>query len=73
MFNKTLIAKETIMEDCLDSMKPILANVESSWFDQSENNLFSIAEQNKISILEYLDNKLVYWSDNEFDVPSLLY
>jgi hypothetical protein len=32
---------------------------------------FSVAEKNKISILEYLDNKLVYWSDNEFDVPPV--
>jgi hypothetical protein len=26
MFNKTLIAKETIMEECLNNMKPVLAN-----------------------------------------------
>src|SRR5450759_1027613 len=70
MFNKTLIAKETVMEDCLNAMKPILANVNHHG-SISENNLFSIADQNKISILEYLDNKLIYWSDNEFDVPAV--
>ena len=70
MFNKTLGAKETIMEDCLNSMKPVLAKENHN--DQfHENNLFTVAEENKISILEYFDNKLVYWSDNEFDVPPI--
>ena len=70
MFNKTLIAKETIMEECLNNMKPILAN-ENHHGSNIENDLFSVAENNKISILEYFDNKLVYWSDNEFDVPPV--
>jgi two-component system, NtrC family, nitrogen regulation sensor histidine kinase NtrY len=69
MFNKTLIAKETIMEDCLNGMKPILAK-ENKIDTISQNNLFTLAERNNISILEYLDNKLAYWSDNEFDVPA---
>jgi two-component system, NtrC family, nitrogen regulation sensor histidine kinase NtrY len=68
MFNKTLAEKETIMNDCLNAMKPVLANVNHHG-SVSENNLFSIAEQNRISILEYIDNKLIYWSDNEFEVP----
>ncbi|MCX6325352.1 MAG: HAMP domain-containing sensor histidine kinase [Bacteroidia bacterium] len=71
MFNKTLAAKEKIMEDCLNAMKPILAR-EDHHGSISENNLFSVAEQNKITILEYIDNKLVYWSDNGFDVPPFL-
>jgi len=70
MFNKTLIAKETIMEECLNNMKPILAN-ENHHGSDTENDLFSVAEENSISILEYFDNKLVYWSDNEFDVPPV--
>ena len=70
MFNKTLIAKETIMEECLNNMKPILAN-ENHHGSNIENDLFSVAENNKISILEYFDNKLVYWSDNDFDVPPV--
>jgi len=69
MFNKDLIAKEMIMEDCLNAMKPILAN-EDHHGSISENNLFLIAEQNKITILEYLDNKLNLWSDNQFNAPS---
>jgi len=70
MFNKTLIAKEAIMEDCLNAMKPILAK-ENHHGSGTENDLFSVAENNRISILEYFDNKLVYWSDNEFDVPPV--
>src|SRR5674476_1440765 len=68
MFNKTLVVKETILEDCLNDMKPILAS-ENHHGSITENKLFSIAEKNRISILEYVDNKLWYWSDNEFDVP----
>ncbi|MCX6321954.1 MAG: HAMP domain-containing sensor histidine kinase [Bacteroidia bacterium] len=71
MFNKTLSAKEKILEDCLNAMKPILA-IKDHHGSVSENNLFTIAEQNKITILEYFDNKLVYWSDNGFSVPSVL-
>jgi len=71
MFNKTLGAKEKIMEDCLNGMKPILAN-EDHHGSISENNLFAVAEQNEITLLEYIDNKLVYWSDSGFDVPAFL-
>lgn len=67
-FNRTLGEKEKIMEDCLNGMKPILARGEPHG-SSSENNLFSVAEHNKITILEYIDNKLFYWSDNGFDVP----
>ena len=68
MLNKTLAVKETILEDCLNDMKPILAS-ENHHGSVTENKLFSVAEKNRISILEYVDNKLWYWSDNEFDVP----
>jgi two-component system nitrogen regulation sensor histidine kinase NtrY len=71
IFNKTLSAKEKILEDCLNAMKPILASKDHHG-SVSENNLFTIAEKNEITILEYFDNKLVYWSDNGFDVPPAL-
>jgi signal transduction histidine kinase len=70
-FNRTLNEKEKIMEECLKGMKPVLAR-ENHHGSVSENNLFSKAELNRITILEYIDNKLVYWSDNEFDVPTLI-
>ena len=52
-------------------MRPILAK-ENHHGSISETDLFSIAEENDITILEYIDNKLVYWSDNGFDVPVIL-
>ena len=39
-FNKILGEKERIMEECLNTMKPILARNGSSW-SNTENNLFS--------------------------------
>jgi two-component system, NtrC family, nitrogen regulation sensor histidine kinase NtrY len=71
MFNKTLIDKETILEDCLNAMKPILTTKDHHG-SNTENDLFTVAERNNITILEYLDNKLLYWSDNGFDVPAFL-
>lgn len=70
MFNKKLAAKEKIMDDCLNNMKPILANAIHHG-SSSEVDLFSLAEENKITVLEYIDNKLIYWSDNDFDVPRI--
>jgi len=71
MFNKTLRAKERTLEECLNAMKPIMASKDHHG-SVTENNLFTVAEQNEITILEYFDNKLVYWSDNGFYVPSVL-
>src|SRR5664280_2202123 len=59
MFNKNLVTKETIMEDCLNELKPVLAK-ENHNDTISQNDLFTSAERNQISILEYLDNKLVF-------------
>lgn len=67
-FNKVLGEKEKVMEDCLSSLKPILARGEGHG-SLSENNIFSLAEQHKITILAYVENTLVTWSDNGFDVP----
>jgi len=71
LFNKTLREKENILEECLNGMKPILAK-EDHHGSMPENNLFAVAEENNITILEYLDNKLTFWSDNGFDVPAFL-
>jgi two-component system nitrogen regulation sensor histidine kinase NtrY len=68
-FNKILNSKEKILEECLNGMKPILSE-DDHHGSITENNLFSVAENNNITILEFLDNKLIYWSDNGFNVPS---
>jgi len=70
-FNRILVEKERIMEQCLNEMKPILA-MEDHHGSMTENDIFTLAEQNKITILEYLDNKLNYWSDNDFEVPPFI-
>ena len=70
-FNRILKEKERIMENCLNGMKPVLARGETHG-STSENKLFSIAESNHITILEYIGNKLIYWSDTGFDVPRIL-
>ena len=66
-FNKVLNEKETIIDNCLNSLKLMMdkgENVSSS----AKENLFSVIE-NQGTLLEYIDNKLVHWSDNGFDVP----
>jgi len=68
MFNRKLWEKETLMEKCLNDMKPVMA-MEDHHGSVFEKNVYSVAERNKITILEYLDNKLVFSSDNSFDVP----
>lgn len=70
-FNRILKEKEKVMENCLNGMKPILARGETHG-SEPENDLFLIAEQSRITILEYIGNKLIYWSDTEFDVPRIL-
>jgi two-component system nitrogen regulation sensor histidine kinase NtrY len=70
-FNRILHEKEKIMDDCLKSLEPVIASKEHHG-SLTENKLFSLAEQNEITILEYLDDKLTYWSDNAFDVPLIL-
>ncbi|MBI5010226.1 MAG: hypothetical protein HZB98_11400, partial [Bacteroidia bacterium] len=71
VFNRVLAEKQAIMDQCLEDMKPILAEDDhhGSIF---ENNIFRIAEENNITLLEFLDEKLIFWSDNGFDVPYYL-
>jgi two-component system, NtrC family, nitrogen regulation sensor histidine kinase NtrY len=71
MFTRTLIDREKVMDDCLNSMKPILAGVNRTR-EKSDDNIFATAEKNNITILYYFDKKLVLWSDNDFDVPPVL-
>ena len=70
-FNKIIKEKEGIMQECLDGMKPILAKEEIHG-STTENRLFGLAERNGVTLLEYIDNKLLYWSNSEFNVPRVL-
>ncbi len=70
-FNRTLAEKQAVMEICLENMKPVLA-MEDHHGSVTENDIFQLAEENNITILEYIDRKLIYWSSNEFDVPNFL-
>jgi signal transduction histidine kinase len=70
-FNRTLHEKESVMNECLEGMKPILTG-ENHHGSVPENQLFSVAEKNNITILEFLDRKLNNWSNNNFDVPEIL-
>jgi signal transduction histidine kinase len=67
-FNKILSEKEKITGNCLNSLKLILDKGENIG-SITKNNLFSVIESQGITLLEYVDRKLVYWSDNSFDVP----
>jgi two-component system nitrogen regulation sensor histidine kinase NtrY len=70
-FNRILKEKEKVLNDCLNGMKPILASGEPHG-SPTENNLFSLARQNGITILEYFGDRLVSWSDTDFDVQLTL-
>jgi signal transduction histidine kinase len=66
--NRLLSEKEEILEKSLNAMEPILARSEPHG-SSSETNVFALARENEITILEYLDGRLLYWSDNNFEVP----
>ena len=69
-FNKTLTAKETITEECLLSLKSILEKGQDIG-SVSKSNLYRIIKEEGITILEYLDGKLVHWTDNSFEAPVI--
>ncbi len=70
-FNRVLWKKEKILEECLNGIKPVLSSTEGHTVPKTENRLFGLAGRHGITILEYVDGRLVYWSDNEFDVPHV--
>jgi len=69
-FNRILKEKEKIMKECIDRLQVTLSQ-EQLRGSVSEKNIFSIANKNGITILEYFDKTLVHWSDNNFDVPVI--
>ncbi|MBG0858535.1 MAG: hypothetical protein IQL11_03460, partial [Bacteroidales bacterium] len=66
-FNRIIAEKEKVMDECLDGLSLVLARGEPHG-SATEIRVFSLADQHNITILEYIDNKLFYWSDNDFDV-----
>ncbi|MBN2667213.1 MAG: hypothetical protein JXR67_11935, partial [Bacteroidales bacterium] len=71
-FNRLLKEKEKVIDQCLEGMKPILASGVPHG-TEVENSLFARAHENGITILEYLGDRLVSWSDTEFDAPRVLH
>ncbi len=69
-FIRVLNEREKTMEELLISMKPLLAD-DNHHGSVPEIDIFSVAEKNKITILEFLDDRLIDWSDNAFDVPRV--
>ena len=68
-FNRVLADKETIIDNCLNSLK-ISYNKGEDVSSDAKENLFSVIK-NQGTLLDYVDNKLVHWSDNSFDVPQV--
>ena len=66
--NRILSEKEKLTAECLTSLRDRLDNGQDSGSVQKDD-LFSIAGKEGITFLEYVDDKLVYWSDNSFDIP----
>lgn len=69
-FNRKLQEKERIMKDCLEKLRPVPGQEETTG-PISGRSISSLAAREGITILEYIDQNLVYWSDNDFDVPGL--
>ncbi|MGQ9619528.1 MAG: sensor histidine kinase [Bacteroidales bacterium] len=69
-FNRILKTKETIMEECLASLKSLLEKGEEIG-SISKSDINNIIREKEITVLEYLDGKLVHWTDNSFDVPTV--
>jgi two-component system nitrogen regulation sensor histidine kinase NtrY len=69
-FNRILTEKEKLTAECLGSLRNILENGPDS-ASVSKADLFRIAGEEGITFLEYVDNKLVHWSDNSFDIPDV--
>lgn len=67
-FNKILVNKEIKAGECLQSLKNILEKGEDIG-SVSRSDLNRVIRDEGITILDYLDGRLVYWSDNSFEVP----
>ena len=69
--NRIINEKEKVLDNCMTGLRLIFARGGSPQ-SVAESAIFSIAEKNQIALLYYIDGKLIYWSDNGFDVPIML-
>lgn len=67
-FNRILERKEYLTGKCLLDLKERLEKG-GSIDQESGSRIFKVINREGITILEYLDRKLAYWSDNSFEVP----
>jgi len=68
-FNRILAEKEAVTDSCLNILKSKIDKGESIT-STTKSELFRTIREQEITLLWYLDNKLVYWSDNSFDIPA---
>ena len=68
-FNRFCGRKKNL-EECLNGIV-LFFQARKGTLCQKRNRLFGLAGRHGITILEYVDGRLVYWSDNEFDVPHV--
>ena len=66
-FNRVLAEKETIIDNYLNSLIPILNRGEN--ISSAAKDYLSVVIRNQGTVLEYLDDKLAHWSDNSVAVP----
>ncbi len=69
--NRIIAEKEKILDNCMTGLSLIMARGGSPQ-SVAESAIFSIARKHRITLLEYVDGKLFYWSDNSFNVPVML-
>jgi hypothetical protein len=69
-FNRILAEKENLTSESLNKLKERLEMGIDS-LSAGKTDIFEVAGEEGITFLEYFDGKLVYWSDNSFDVPVI--
>jgi signal transduction histidine kinase len=69
--NRAISEKEKVLDNCMTGLRLIFARGGSPQ-SVAESAIFSTAEKNHITLLYYIDGRLIYWSDNTFDVPIML-
>jgi len=69
--NRIIGEKEKVLDNCMTGLSLIMARGGSPQ-SVAQSAIFPLARKHKITLLEYVDGKLFYWSDNSFNVPVML-